>query len=93
MVVVRCAPYVRTYRGPQSRWFQAAQKTSRGRVRAGTIACDVLLVPAPGPGYHAKYANSSDFVAVSGNRRSRSLTNSPRLRQFLASKSTAFPGA
>ena len=29
---------------------------------------------------------------LSGNRRTRSLTNSPRLRQFLASEGTAFPG-
>ena len=29
---------------------------------------------------------------LSGKRRTRSLTNSPRLRQFLASESTAFPG-
>jgi Recombinase len=35
---------------------------------------------------------SSSSQVMSGNRRSRSLTNSPRLRQVLASKSTAFPG-
>jgi hypothetical protein len=49
MVVVRDELYVRAYRGPQSRWFQAAQEASRGRIRVGTIARDVLLVAAPGP--------------------------------------------
>jgi hypothetical protein len=29
---------------------------------------------------------------LSGNRRARSLTNSPRLRQFLAREGKAFPG-
>jgi hypothetical protein len=69
MVTVGGALYVRAYSGPRSRWFQAAQETSRGRIRTGTIARDVLLVPTPGPAgaidaaYHAKYKNSSDLVA------------------------------
>jgi hypothetical protein len=49
MVLVHGELYVRAYRGPESRWFQAAQETGRGRIRAGAIARDVLLVPAPGP--------------------------------------------
>ena len=36
---------------------------------------------------------SFELVQVlSGKRRTRSLTNSPRLRQFLAGEGTAFPG-
>jgi hypothetical protein len=69
MVLVHGELYVRAYRGPESRWFQAAQETGRGRIRAGAIARDVLLVPALGPAdaidaaYHAKYGNSSTLVA------------------------------
>jgi len=69
MVLVHGELYVRAYRGPESRWFQAARETGRGRIRAGAIARDVLLVPAPGPAdsidaaYHAKYGNSSTLVA------------------------------
>jgi hypothetical protein len=69
MVFVRGELYVRAYRGPESRWFQAAQETGRGRIKAGAIALDVLLVPTPGPAdaidaaYRAKYENSSTLVA------------------------------
>jgi hypothetical protein len=69
MVVVRGELYVRAYRGPQSRWFQAAQEAGRGRIRVGTIARDVLLVAAPGPAdaidaaYRGKYGSSSTLVA------------------------------
>ena len=69
MVLVQGELYVRAYRGPESRWFQAAQETGRGRIRAGAIARDVLLIPAPGPAdaidaaYHAKYGSSSALTA------------------------------
>ena len=69
MVLVQGGLYVRAYRGPESRWFQAAQETGRGRIRAGAIARDVLLVPVPGPAdaidaaYRAKYGNSGTLVA------------------------------
>src|SRR6202042_2965174 len=33
MVLVSDELYVRAYRGPQSRWFQAAQESGRGRIR------------------------------------------------------------
>jgi len=69
MVIVSGELYVRAYRGPESRWFRAAQGTGRGRIRAGAIARDVLLIPAPGPAdaidaaYHAKYGSSSALTA------------------------------
>jgi hypothetical protein len=69
MVLVQGELYVRAYRGPESRWFQSAQETGRGHVRAGAIARDVLLVPAHGPAdaidaaYRAKYGNSGTLVA------------------------------
>ena len=69
MVLVHGELYVRAYRGPESLWFQAAQETGRGRIRAGALARDVLLVPAPGPAdaigaaYRAKYGNTGTLVA------------------------------
>ena len=68
MVLVSDELYVRAYRGPQSRWFQAAQETGRGRIRVGAIARGVLLVPAAGPAgaidaaYSDKYGSSSALV-------------------------------
>ena len=69
MVLVHGELYVRANRGPESRWFQAAQETGRGRIRAEAVARDVLLVPASGPAdaidaaYRAKYGNNSTLVA------------------------------
>jgi hypothetical protein len=65
MVLVHDELYVRAYRGPQSRWFQAARESGQGRIRVGAIARDVLLVPAVGPvaaidaAYQAKYGSSA----------------------------------
>jgi hypothetical protein len=57
--------YVRAYRGPSSRWFQAAQDAGTGKITAGTLARVVRLIPDPGPvgtiddAYRAKYGNGS----------------------------------
>ena len=81
MVLVSDELYVRAYRGPQSRWFQAAQETGRGRIRVGAIARGVLLVPAAGPAgaidaaYSDKYGSSSALVV---SPRARAATNADR---------------
>ena len=68
MVLVSDELYVRAYRGPQSRWFQAAQESGRGRIRVGAMVRGVLLVPAAGPAgavdaaYSDKYGSSSTLV-------------------------------
>jgi hypothetical protein len=69
MVLAGGELYVRAYRGPQSAWFQAARDAGRGRIRAGSVARDVLLVPVPGSAdaidtaYEAKYGAGSTLVA------------------------------
>jgi hypothetical protein len=81
MVLVREELYVRAYRGPQSRWFQAAQETGRGRIRVGAIVRGVLLVPAAGPAgavdvaYSDKYGSSS--LVVSPEARAATLRIDP----------------
>jgi hypothetical protein len=65
MVTVDGQLYVRAYRGPSSRWFQAAQDAGTGKITAGTLARAVRLIPDPGPvgtiddAYRAKYGNGS----------------------------------
>jgi hypothetical protein len=69
MVLAGGELYVRAYRGPASRWFQAAREAGTGQIRAGSVTRDVLLVPDPGPAdaidaaYKAKYGSSSTLVA------------------------------
>lgn len=36
--------YVRSYRGPDGAWYQAAQKSQAGRIQAGGVQKDVVLV-------------------------------------------------
>jgi hypothetical protein len=82
MVLVSEELYVRAYRGRQSRWFQAAQETGRGRIRVGAIVRGVLLVPAAGPAgavdaaYSDKYGSSSTLV-VSPQARAATLRIDP----------------
>jgi hypothetical protein len=66
--------YVRAYRGPSSRWFQAAQDAGTGTITAGTLARAVRLIPGPGPAdtiddaYQAKYGNDATLLASPGAR-------------------------
>lgn len=65
MVLVGGELYVRAYRGPRSRWFQAAREAGTGWISAGSLARDVLLIPDLGPAdaiddaYRVKYGDSS----------------------------------
>ena len=81
MVLVSDELYVRAYRGPQSRWFQAAQESGRGRIRVGAMVRGVLLVPAAGPAgavdaaYSDKYGSST--LVVSPQARAATLRIDP----------------
>ena len=83
MVLVSDELYVRAYRGPQSRWFQAAQETGRGRIRVGAVARDVLLMPAVGlvaaidAAYQAKYGNRSSALIARPQARAATLRITP----------------
>lgn len=54
--------YVRSAYGPNNPWFVRAKASGAGRIRAGSLECDVTFAE-PGPGvhaaideaYHAKY--------------------------------------
>ncbi|WP_344659488.1 DUF2255 family protein [Catenulispora subtropica] len=47
--------YVRAYRGPASRWYQAARTHPRGRIRLGDVTRDVVLhTGEPGPAERAE---------------------------------------
>jgi hypothetical protein len=83
MVLVHGELYVRAYQGPQSRWFQAARESGRGRIRVGAVARDVLLMPAVGPvpaidaAYQAKYGNSSSALIARPQARAATLRITP----------------
>jgi hypothetical protein len=47
MVAVDGQLYVRAYRGPSSRWFQAAREAGTGTFTAGTRTRAVRLIPTP----------------------------------------------
>lgn len=63
--------YVRSYRGPDGRWFRAAGRTQQGRIRAGGAERDITFHGPDGvdPGtvdeaYRAKYGRSSYVDAM-----------------------------
>ncbi|MCS7219986.1 MAG: DUF2255 family protein [Anaerolineae bacterium] len=63
--------YVRSYRGPKGAWFQAAQATHTGRIRAGGVEKDVVFIEESDPAindridaaYRAKYGRYPQYVA------------------------------
>src|SRR5438128_11183406 len=61
-VVVDGALYVRAYKDPNSRWYQAAMSQKAGRIRAAGITKEVMIEPVEGAiqdrideAYRAKY--------------------------------------
>jgi hypothetical protein len=60
--------YVRSYRGPEGRWFQHVQQRHEGRIRAGGVDRDVTVADATTDGveaavdeaYHTKYGRYGD---------------------------------
>jgi hypothetical protein len=63
--------YVRSWRGPQGRWFTAAKQTGEGHIRAGGVDRDVAFQPAEtvdrraiDGAYRAKYGRSSYVDAM-----------------------------
>jgi hypothetical protein len=72
MVVVDDQLYVRAYRGPQSRWYQASRKHGRGRIRIDEVVRDVTLhTDDPGPldqidqAFIAKYGTAAAGLVTS----------------------------
>lgn len=63
--------YVRSFRGRASAWFQAAQATHEGRIRAGGVEKDVIFIEEDDPAvndridaaYRAKYGRYPQYVA------------------------------
>lgn len=50
MVLADGQLYVRAYKGPRSRWYQASRRHGRGRIRIGEVVRDVILHTGdPGP--------------------------------------------
>lgn len=63
MVLVEGQLYVRAYKGPRSRWYQAARRHGRGRIDIGDAVRDVILRTGdPGPAQQIDEA----FVAKYG---------------------------
>jgi hypothetical protein len=61
--------YVRSYRGPDGKWFQAVSREPGGRVRIGGDTIDVTFVPAGDDvndavdeAYRAKYRSYLDTM-------------------------------
>jgi hypothetical protein len=61
--------YVRSWRGPNGRWFRAARASREGHITAGGIERDVALVDADDDvndaidaGYRAKYGRYASYV-------------------------------
>ena len=72
MVVVDDQLYVRAYRGPSSRWYQAAREHGRGRIRIDEVVRDVTLhTDDPGPleridqAFIAKYGTAAAGLVTS----------------------------
>lgn len=71
VVLVNGNLYVRSYRGRAGAWFQAAQATYEGRIRAGGVEKDVVFVEETDPAvndridaaYRAKYGRYPQYVA------------------------------
>ncbi|MGR6974803.1 DUF2255 family protein [Streptomyces cynarae] len=67
MVLVSGELYVRAYRGVRSRWYQAAQKHSHGRIRVGAVTRDVLLATRDTmPDYEIDAAYRSKYGQAAG---------------------------
>lgn len=71
VVLVNGNLYVRSYRGRAGAWFQTAQATYEGRIRAGGVEKDVVFVEETDPAvndridaaYRAKYGRYPQYVA------------------------------
>ncbi len=70
-VVVDGSLYVRSYRGPGSKWYQAAVRQKAGRIAAGGVKKDASFEPVSGQtldrvdeGYRTKYRGSPYLVAA-----------------------------
>lgn len=80
--------YVRSFNGQSGAWFQAAQKSHEGRIRAGGVEKDVRFVAETDSGlndqidaaYRAKYGRYPQYVApmVTPEVRSTTLKLVPR---------------
>ncbi|WP_144120220.1 DUF2255 family protein [Catellatospora sichuanensis] len=46
--------YVRSYRGPEGRWYRAAKARHEGHIRAAGIDKDVAFVAEPDPGVNTR---------------------------------------
>ena len=67
------ALYVRAYKGPESRWYQAALQNKRGEITATGATKQVSFEPVDGPinariddAYRAKYGRSPYVVGIVG---------------------------
>jgi hypothetical protein len=62
--------FVRSFRGPNGAWYRAAQRSHRGRIRAGAVERDVAFedvhdnTDAVDAAYPAKYGRSSYVDAM-----------------------------
>jgi hypothetical protein len=80
--------YVRSWRGRSGVWFNAAQTSHKGRIRAGGVEKDVTVVEVSDPdlnaqiddAYRAKYGQYSQYITpmVTGDTRSTTLRLVPR---------------
>lgn len=85
-VVVDGNLYVRGYRGPKSRWYQAAVRQKAGRITAAGMTRDVTFEPVEGSindriddAYRAKYGKSQYLdPMISAQARAATVRIAPR---------------
>jgi hypothetical protein len=86
MVLVDDELYVRSYKGPSSRWYQAARALGRGRIHVAEVTRDVVLYTGDrGPverideAFSAKYGAAAAGLVAADSARDATIRIAPAL--------------